>query len=75
MAGPFSELLGLGACMLTDGEQEAPGVLITIRPAPDDTWQTVNFALTLEQAYRMQQDLLLAIQRFQQLQGPDPNKN
>ena len=59
---PIVEFLGLEAVTLTDAERtvEAPVVLVTIRPEPQRTWQSISFPLSWRQAERLRDDLRVA---------------
>lgn len=52
---PIVELLGVGATTTTAGDR--PAVLITIRPEPQKSWKARSFAIRMEQAERLRDDL------------------
>jgi hypothetical protein len=58
-AVPVVELLGVGAATTTSGV--SPTVLITIRPEPGRSWRTQTFAVTVEQAGRLRDDLTVLL--------------
>jgi hypothetical protein len=58
------ELLGLGAGVVTDPRRgtRIPAVLLTVRPDPVSSWASSSFALNLQQAKRLRDDLTRLLQ-------------
>jgi len=55
----FVELLSIGEGILKDEDRsaETPIVLFTVRPNPEENWESVTFAVSREQAHRLRDDL------------------
>jgi hypothetical protein len=58
-AVPVVELLGVG--VVTTASGGSPAVRITIRPEPGTSWRTHTFAITVEQAGRLRDDLAVVV--------------
>ncbi len=63
----FVELLSVGEGVLSDPDRsfETPIVLLTVRPEPNETFQSFSFAVSRTQAERLRDDLASLLDRSQ----------